>query len=129
MTSKTLVFISWNSYVLFLRYATFHISTHSINLEIQYILMSTTLEVGYIFVYIFWIINVFSQLIDHSFLGGSCPLPLRHPSLDPACPLFKIYISPPLFSVPPTFKVFQTIPLTLTQPPPAPIQHTNLPYI
>ena len=33
---------------------------------------------------------------------------LRRPSLDPACPppLFKIFVSPPLFSVLPSFKVF-----------------------
>ena len=50
----------------------------------------------------------------HSFVRGFQPLPrhfLRHPSLDPACPLvFKIFASPPLFSVLPPFKVFQTIP-------------------
>ena len=36
------------------------------------------------------------------------PTFLRHPPLDPACPppLFKIFVSPPLFSVPPPFKVF-----------------------
>ena len=26
---------------------------------------------------------------------------LRHPPLEPTCPLFKIFVSPPLFSVPP----------------------------
>ena len=54
----------------------------------------------------------------------------QSPPLGPSCPLslFKIFISPPLFSVPPHFKVFQTVPPTLTQPPPALIQHTNLPY-
>ena len=34
----------------------------------------------------------------------------------------------PLFSLPPPFKVFQTVPPTLMQPHPALIQHTNLPY-
>ena len=53
------------------------------------------------------------------------PTFLRHLSLDPVCPLaFKIYASPPLFSVLPPFKVFQTIPPTLTQPLPAIIHNT-----
>ena len=35
---------------------------------------------------------------------------LRHPPLDPDCPLvFKIFVSSPFFSVPPPFKVFQTV--------------------
>ena len=36
---------------------------------------------------------------------------LRHPPLDPACPLFKVFAFPPLFSIP-TLKVFQTVPPT-----------------
>ena len=43
--------------------------------------------------------------------------------------LFKIFVSPPLFSVPPPFKVFQTVAPTPIQPPLTLIQHTNLPYI
>ena len=43
----------------------------------------------------------------------------RHPPLDQAFPLFKIFVSLPLFSVPPPFKVFQTVLPTLTQPLPA----------
>ena len=46
-------------------------------------------------------------------------------SLAEHAPFFEIYVSPPLFSVPPTFKVFQTVTPTLTQPPPALIRHTN----
>ena len=39
--------------------------------------------------------------------GVPAPPLLRHPPLDPACPpLFKIFVSPPLFSVPPPFKLF-----------------------
>ena len=49
------------------------------------------------------------------FLKGFKPL-LKHPPLNPACPpSFKIFVSTPLFSIPPPFKVFQTIPPTLTQ--------------
>ena len=60
---------------------------------------------------------------------GFQPPFLRHPPLDPACtPFFKIFVSLTLFSVPPPFKVFQTVIPTLTQLPPALIQHTNLPY-
>ena len=43
-------------------------------------------------------------------------------------PLFKIFVSPPLFSVPSPFKVTQTVPSILTQLPPALVQQTNLPY-
>ena len=63
--------------------------------------------------------NVLSHFYDHTFLhvfpfiidivGEGIPAPppfLRHPSLDPACPLFKIFVYPPLFSVPPPFKIF-----------------------
>ena len=53
---------------------------------------------------------------------------LRHPPLHPACPLFKIFVSPPLFSVPLPFKVFQTVSPTLTQPPHVLIRHNNHPY-
>ena len=43
---------------------------------------------------------------------------LRHPLLDPADLSFlKSLVSSPLFSVPPSFKVFQTVPPTLTKPP------------
>ena len=52
--------------------------------------------------------------------------PAPWPSLPP--PLFKIFVSPPLFSIPPPFKVFQTVPSILTQPSPTLIQHTNFPY-
>ena len=31
---------------------------------------------------------------------------LRHPPLGLACPLFKVFVSAPDFSVPPSFKVF-----------------------
>ena len=49
------------------------------------------------------------------FLKGFKPL-LKHPPLNPACPpSFKIFVSTPLFSIPPPFKVFQTIPPTLMQ--------------
>ena len=49
------------------------------------------------------------------FLKGFKPL-LKHPPLNPACPSsFKIFVSTPLFSIPPPFKVFQTNPPTLTQ--------------
>ena len=62
--------------------------------------------------------------------GFQLPFFLRHLTLDPACaPLFKIFVSPPLFSVPPAFKVFQTVPSTLTQPsPPCPNPTYELPF-
>ena len=63
--------------------------------------------------------KVLSHFYDHTFLhvfpfiiaivGKGIPAPppfLRSPSLDPACPLFKIFLYPPLFSVPPLLKVF-----------------------
>ena len=37
-------------------------------------------------------------------------------------PLFKILVSSTLYSIPPPFKVFQTIPPTLTQTTPLPLQ-------
>ena len=52
------------------------------------------------------------------FVRGFQPPSLRHRPLDPACrPLFKIFVPPPLFSFPLPFKVFQTVPSTLTQLP------------
>ena len=63
--------------------------------------------------------KVLSHFYDHTFLhvfpfiidivGKGIPASppfLRHPPLDPACPLFKIFVCPPLFSVPSPFKVF-----------------------
>ena len=44
----------------------------------------------------------------------------------PPTHLFKFFVFPPLFSVPPPFKVFQTVPPTLTQIPPAVICSTNI---
>ena len=38
--------------------------------------------------------------------GVPAPHFLRNPHLDPACPFFKIFAFPPLFSVQPTFKIF-----------------------
>ena len=63
--------------------------------------------------------KVLSHFYDHTFfvfsfmfffivgkgISASPPF-LRHPPLDPACPRFKIFVCPPLFSVPPPFKVF-----------------------
>ena len=49
----------------------------------------------------------FPFIID--IVGKGIPAPLsflRHAPLDPACPLFKIYVWPPLFSVPPLSNVF-----------------------
>ena len=63
--------------------------------------------------------------------GIPAPLFLRHPLLAwPSLPpLLKIFVSPPLFSVPPPFKVFQTVPPSLSQPSSALIQPpTNLPW-
>ena len=68
----------------------------------------------------------FSFYYWHSWWGDSSPSFLRHPTLDPACPLFKIFVCPPLFSVPPPFKVFLTVPSTLTQPSSVLIWPTNL---
>ena len=67
--------------------------------------------------------------LGHSSSGGSSPRFLKHPPFNPACPLshplrFKVFVSLPLFSSPPPFKVFQTVP---SQPPSALIQPpTNL---
>ena len=59
-------------------------------------------------------LHVFPFIID---IVGNSSLPfLRHPPLYPACPLFKIFVCPSLFSLPSPFKVFQTVPPTLTQP-------------
>ena len=56
-------------------------------------------------------LHVFSFIIGIIGKGIPAPLPfLRHPPLDPACPLFKIFVCPSLFSVPAPFKVFQTVP-------------------
>ena len=49
--------------------------------------------------------------------------PTACPSLPP---LLNIFVSLPLFTVPPLFKVFQTVPPTLTQIPPTLIRPTNL---
>ena len=68
--------------------------------------------VTYIYKYIYMYV--------HSSCGGSSPPFLKHSPLDPAWPpFFKIFVSSPLFFIPFLFKVFQTVPTTLTQPPPA----------
>ena len=54
----------------------------------------------------------------HSSEGGSTPF-LRHQPLDPACPTptpFLNFCFPPLFSIPPPFKIFQTVPHPHTIP-------------
>ena len=60
--------------------------------------------------------------------GVPTTLLIRHPPLDPACPLFKIFVSPSIFSVPSPFKVFYTVSPNLMQPHPALIRPTNLPW-
>ena len=75
---------------------------------------------------LFWVLTPKYSIV---FKGGPAPIfmtPTPYPNL---LPLFKIFVSPPLVSVPPPFKVFQTVSPTLTQPPPALIWSTNLPYI
>ena len=59
--------------------------------------------------------------------GSPAPL-FKAPTPWPSLPLFKIFVCPPLFSVPSPFKAFYTVPTTLMQPPPALIQPTNLPW-
>ena len=62
------------------------------------------------------------DLNNTSFLRGlqpPSPPPFKVSTPYPACPLFKIVVFPPLFTVPPSFKVFQTVPPTLRRPPPA----------
>ena len=44
--------------------------------------------------------------IAHKDVPAPTPI-LRQPPLDSVCPLFKIFFSPSLFSVPPRFKVFR----------------------
>ena len=52
-------------------------------------------------------LHVFPFIIDIVGKGIPAPPPfLRHPPLDPNCPVLKIFVCPPLFSVPPPFKVF-----------------------
>ena len=59
------------------------------------------------------------------FVRGFQALPLfEGPTLEPAFPLLKIFVSPPFFYVPPGFKLFQTVSPALTQPPTA----LNLPW-
>ena len=53
---------------------------------------------------------------------------LRQPPLDLVCPLFEIFVSLLLFSVPPSFKVFQTVSSTFTQHPSA-LNPTNQPFL
>ena len=50
------------------------------------------------------------------------------PQLTPN-PLFKLFVPPPLFSAPPSFKVFWTVPFTQTQPLPALVRPTNFPCL
>ena len=61
--------------------------------------------------------------------GVPAPLLFKAPTPWPSLPsLFKIFVSPPLFSVPPSFKVFRQFPPP-SQPPSALIQPpTNLPW-
>ena len=54
------------------------------------------------------------------------PPVLRHPTLDPACPLFKIVVPLPLFSVLAYFKVLQRLLPTFIQPSPALIQPNRI---
>ena len=62
----------------------------------------------------FWLCFTFQQgqaplcqLNLTQFITGFQSPPSRHPLLAPSCPhLFKIFVSPPQFSVPPPFKVF-----------------------
>ena len=57
----------------------------------------------YIYIYIYMYIYVYVYVVRKE-----VPAPpfLKHPPLDPACLLFKMFVSPPLFSVPPSFKLF-----------------------
>ena len=68
-------------------------------------------------------IHVYSTIVYKGVTA--CPF-LRHPNLNPAYPLFKIFVSHPFFSVPSPFMVFHTTPSC--NPPPDLIQHTNLTY-
>ena len=54
----------------------------------------------------FFIFSFMFFLIVGKGIPAPSPLFLTHPPLDPSCPLFKIFVFPPLFSVPPPFKVF-----------------------
>ena len=58
--------------------------------------------------------------------GALARLFLRHLPLTQLAPYFKIIVSPPLCSVPFSFKVFQTVSPTLIQTPPALVLPTNL---
>ena len=55
-----------------------------------------------------FLLDKISVKYDENSIGGFQLSPLlRHPPFGSACPpLFKIFVSPPLFSVPPPFEVF-----------------------
>ena len=68
--------------------------------------------IQYINRYIQYVYNIYTQAVR----GFQLPF-FRHPPLDPIPPpLFKIFVSPLLFSVPPPFKVFQKFPHPHTTP-------------
>ena len=61
--------------------------------------------------------------------GGSSPPFFQAPTPWPSLPsLFKIFFSPPLFSVPPPLRYFRQFTPALTQPSTALIQPFNLPW-
>ena len=71
-----------------------------------------------------------SRLIYHIRKGVPASPFLRHPPVDPGCsPLFKIFVSPVLFSAPLPFKVFLTVFHSLTQTPPALMRPNNPSWI
>ena len=75
----------------------------------------------------------FSEFIQYPVivrLGGPTPAPfLRHPPLDPACPSFQNLCFPyPLFCSNLFSGILDSFPHPLTQPPPAVIRPSKLPW-
>ena len=72
-----------------------------------------------------------SEIPIHNIVCKGVPaLPFwRHWSLDPACPLFKIFISPSLISIAPPFKVFQIVPPPSCRQPPSCSNPTHQPSL
>ena len=94
-----------------------------------YIYMHPNIHTKYIHIYIYIHIYTYIYIIVHWGAGFQPPSPfLRHSPFDPACPpFFKSLFPLPLFCSTP-FQLFQTVPPTLTQPCPALIQLTSLPW-
>ena len=79
----------------------------------------------YIYIYMYIYIYIYTYTIVCKGIPALPPPSiLRHPPLEPACLLFKTFVSPFLFSITSPMKVFQTV-LTSVSPatsPPPPLR-------